>query len=160
MSQAHGLLNLYELGWLPRIRMQFTKERSSKCCMHCLFYSYKTRQLETIPDRHEALMVQNRPDTYSIRVIWRSSGLLSDLSIINSIDLLPLFNRCAYPRSCIWSACSTKNCIYSFFPDWCLLESHSSLVANMADVLTQLQDCIDDVCIFVPKQDELNQHII
>lgn len=31
MSQAHGLLKLYELGWLPRIRVQLTKDRSFKC---------------------------------------------------------------------------------------------------------------------------------
>lgn len=30
----------------------------------------------------------------------------------------------------------------------------------MADVLTQLQDCVDDVCLSVLKQDELNQHVI
>lgn len=67
MSQAHGLLELYELGWLPRIRVQLTKELSFKCYeyMHCLFHHTASGD----NCRCQALTIQDRPVPCSIRVI-------------------------------------------------------------------------------------------
>lgn len=59
--------------------------------MHCLFYHPASGD----NCRCQALMVQDRADPYSIRVISIVIRLeVASRMSINSIDLLPLFNGC------------------------------------------------------------------